>query len=278
MPAAAAVDLVVNTFERSYRTVLSPGFFDRIAEQSRFAFTRRVALINNVIDIEDARTRARGLIAAGEIDAYREVAEELPRALDVAGLERGDLGRIPYYTDCSLVAVTMEGSAYVTYWDADVTLDRDHDWITPSLMLMQSDSRVMVANPAWYDDAPLERTVMSHTDDGQFALGWGFSDQIYLVRREMFRAPIYQQRCLASLRFPMSAVTPIFEARVDAYMRTHDLLRASYLPVRYHHPFQATGTATEQMSPSERLRYRRNQFALAFITHAPLKRRCWRYL
>ena len=61
------VDLVVNCWERSYREVLAPGFFAGIAEQNRFPFAGRVALVNNVDDVADARRRAQRLVDAGEL-------------------------------------------------------------------------------------------------------------------------------------------------------------------------------------------------------------------
>ncbi|MGH2916593.1 MAG: hypothetical protein ACRDMX_16570 [Solirubrobacteraceae bacterium] len=273
---APGVDLVVNTFERTYRTVLAPGFFDSIVAQNRFAFARRLALINNVSDPPDARRRAQALIAAGEIDGCVEVAGELGRALSLAGLTRAQLGRIAHYSDCSLVAVTLDGPEHVLYWDADVSLQAAHDWITPSLALLAGDPRVLVANPRWTMDERMAQVTLFRR--GEFALGRGFSDQMYLVRRRDFAAPIYGQRCAAALRFPMSAVAPVFEARVDAHMRHHDLLRATYLQARYTHPVMPSGTATEQLGVAERARGLRNRVVLKAIHVSPWKKQCCLYM
>jgi hypothetical protein len=270
-----AVELVVNSFERNYRDVLASGFFARIEAENEFGFARRVALINNVVDLDDAERRAQQLVEDGELSAYRVVARELPRALALTGLELKDLGRIPHYSDCSLVAVTAEGSPWLLYWDADIHLEQPRDWISPSLQRMAADGRLMVANPLW-EDPTLESSTLEF--DGDFAIGQGFSDQVYLVRRADFTAPIYSERCIASYRYPAAAIAYVFEARVDSWMRHHERLRLTYLPARYRHPLQATGSARERERPLERLRRLRNGVVLKALAISPWKPSCSRLM
>jgi hypothetical protein len=272
---AADVELVINAFERNYRSVLAAGFFTGIERQNSFRFSRRVALINNVADVEDARARAETLVASGELNAHHVVSERLPEALRMAGLRRKDLGRLLHYSDCSLVAVTLEGSPWLLYWDPDIYLEQPRDWITPSLDRMDSDRRLMVANPLW-EDPTLEATTQEL--DGDFAIGQGFSDQVYLVRREEFAAPIYSQRCIARYRYPVSAVCDVFEARVDSWMRHHGRLRLTYLPARYRHLVRAQGSAGERRRTIEEVRRARNAGVLKLLSHSPWKPACCRLI
>jgi len=272
---AAEVDLVVNTFERNYRSVLAPGFFPQVQGENHFCFARRVALINNVADVRDAQARADALVQSGELDAHHLVSERLPEALAVTGLRERDLGRIAHYSDCSLVAVTLRGAPWLLYWDADIHLETPVDWITPSLERMDRDPRIIVANPLW-EDPTLERTTCEF--DGDFALGHGFSDQAYLVRREEFAAPIYGQRCIARYRYPVSAVADVFEARVDAWIRHNGRLRLTYLPAHYRHPVRAKGSAQEQPHAVERLRGWRNAVVLKLLASSPWKPACCRLM
>jgi|LGVF01.1.fsa_nt_gb hypothetical protein len=80
-----AVDLFVNTFERTYTRVLSKGFFPSIEEQNQYRFSKKIALINNVQSRKDASIRADILIERGEIDAYYFVADYLDQALEKTG-------------------------------------------------------------------------------------------------------------------------------------------------------------------------------------------------
>lgn len=227
------VDLAVNTFERSYRSVLAPGFFPQIEAQHRYRFASRIAVINNVESRADAKAHAEDLVRRGEIDHFEFVADHLERALEHVGLTRRDLGRIPYYTDWAIVAVCLRGSPWLLCWDADIRMREPANWIEPAIALMERDLRIMTANPNW-QSGTLERETIE-TSDG-FALGYGFSDQAFLVRRADLARPIYRERCVASLRYPLSHIAPIFEQRVDAYMRTHRRLRATFREAVYIHP------------------------------------------
>lgn len=269
------VDLVINAFERNYRSVLSMGFFAEVERQNRFSFARRVALINNVDDHADAEHRAQMLVASGELHSYHWVSECVDHALQVTGLGETQLGRVAHYSDCSLVAITLPGSPWLLYWDPDVWLEEPRDWITPATRRMQADPRVMVANPLWQDPT-LNQSTMEF--DGDFALGQGFSDQVYLVRRDELAAPIYHERCIARYRYPLSAVGDVFEARVDAWMRHHGRLRLTYLPARYRHPVHVTGSAQEQLRPGDRMRALRNAMVLKMLAISPWKPACCRLM
>ncbi|MDQ4041372.1 MAG: hypothetical protein M3141_06440 [Actinomycetota bacterium] len=269
------VELVVNAYERTYRDVLGGGLFTQVEADNRFRFAQRTALVNNVLDRADADRRARELLATGEIDRYAFVEDRLPDALSATGLSPRDLGRIPHYSDAPLVGVTLEGPPWVLYWDAGIRMSEPGDWITPSVAAMGRDSRILIANPRW-SDPTLERETIEH--DGDFALGHGFSDQVFLARRDELARPIYGQRCLSSWRYPLAHVGRVFEARVDSWMRHHDRLRATYVRARYVHPPGDAGLSYPDVTARERLRWYRNQAALALLGRSPWKPYCCRYM
>lgn len=273
----ADVDLVVNTFERSYRDVLQPGVFERIAEENQFRFAKRVALVNNVDSPDHVRELAQPLLDSGEIDELHFVADLLPDAMRITGITERDLGRIRHYTDCSISAVTMAGSPWLLYWDADLHLDPPLDWITPSIDLMESDPRILVANPNW-EPSTIEHETFERR--GEFAIGRGFSDQLYLVRRAEFAQPIYHQRCIARRRYPMTHLGYIFEARVDAYMRHNGRLRAVHTGTRYIHPPVGAGTSYPANGPVEKAKKLGNDVIRAGLAKSPWRPECcrWMYL
>jgi hypothetical protein len=264
--AVAPVDLVVNSYERTYRDVLAEGTFGRICADNPYPFARRVALVNNVADRGDAQARAERLIAAGELDAVEFVADHLERGFAATGLSPGDLGEIPYFTDWALAAVVLPGSDWMVHWDAELRLREPCDWIGPSIELMERDRRVIAANPAWGDDADLAR----HTGEqaGPFALGHGFSDQVFLARRSQLAQPIYRDRTLARLRYPVAHLGDIFEARLDSHIRRRDLLRATYRPATYVHEI-AIGAAYPRRSLRETLLYARNRAVAVTLPKIP---------
>jgi hypothetical protein len=271
----AEVELLVNTFERTYRSVLAPGYFRAIEEQNRFEFARRVALIGAVEDREAVAARAQARIADGEIDEVFWVDERLPQALGKTGLTRRDLGDVPFFTDWALVAVTLPGCDWLLHWDADVTLEEPIDWITPALELMDEDRRLLVANPNWEADT-LDAEAVERRPP--FVIGRGFSDQVFLVRRREFARAIYSERCVARLRYPVAHLGHIFESRIDAYMRHHDRLRATHTGARYLHPWDPHATAYPRGTLAQRARRLRNIAVIGALRRAPWKPRCARQL
>jgi len=268
----AEIDLVVNSFERTYRQTLAPGVFPGIEVENGRAFARRIALINNVNDAGDARVRAEALLSRGEIDAYIFVADRLERALQLCGLTPAELGRISHYSDCALVAVTLGGAPWLLYWDAEVHLERRYNWVDPAAEFMDEDRRVFAANPvSWRGE--VNWSTLDHK--GPFALGYGFSDAVFLGRRSEFARPIYRERCLISLRYPLSHVAADFEQRVDSYMRRHRRLRATHTGVIYHHP-ENVGLSYPAPTPIEALKHLRNHLIFRLLGKSHLPHPCLR--
>lgn len=102
-----AVDLVINVWERTYERAMTERVFSTISAQTGWTFQRRILLINNVNDHETVGALADRLVADGEISEYYWVHEHLSRALAVVRLTLTDLGRVPHYSDCVLVAALV---------------------------------------------------------------------------------------------------------------------------------------------------------------------------
>lgn len=271
------IDFCVNCYERTYRDVLRSGFLAAATHHHRVRFSRRTAIINNVNDRSDAERRARALRDAGEIDAWFFVEDHIEQALARTGLTATEIARAPYFTDWGIVLVTVPGPDWFVHCDPEVRLQQPVDWVTPSMELMQRDRRVLVANPRWHAATPRHDTLARETLEwaGEFAIGLGFSDQLFLSRRAELAAPIYRERCLASRRYPMIHVTRSFEARIDSWMRHHDRLRASFLGATYVHPDEI-GDAYPQRKTVEKISAVLNRAIVTSIEHAPLRPRCWR--
>lgn len=273
------VDLVVNCYEKTYEKVLTKEYWESLVAQNKFIFANKVVLINNVKDLNEVKRIADALVATSGIDQYYVVEEQLPKALEVTGLTLNDLGANRYFTDCAIVALTIQGSEWLVYWDADVVLKRPVDWLTPALELLEKDADIIVANPEWNVLGEAKREAESCTED--FAIGYGFSDQLFLTKREYLAQKIYRFFCIPALRYPMSHITPIFEARIDAYMRVNKKKRATYLKACYVHPTCNAGDshlkATEDQMAVRRIFSFLLQIADRFPPNSPqYNDPCWR--
>ena len=280
-PSTDLVDLVLNVFERTYRRALEPGSIDAIVADNDHDLARRVVLVNNVLDPADATARAERALARGEIDELHFVADRLEGALRTVGLSRRELEPLLHYSDGPLVAATLPGSPFFLYWDPEARLAHPSDWIAPALDLMRGEPQIMIANPSWELPGPdgrmpgVEReTVLSR--DG-FAIGPGFSDQIFLASRASLAAPIYTQRCIADITYPAAHKARVFEARLGAHMRHHGRLRATALQASYVTDSPAGGSSYPPSGPLELVRYARNGATLRAIALTPWRPRCLKH-
>lgn len=141
------VNLIVNTYEKTYKKVISQGFFPHIEEQNKYVFKKKILLINNVVSQEDMIARLQKIVNRGEIDEYYFVSDYIDSALKVTELTIKDLGRVRNYTNWALVAVTILKNDWLLHWDADIFLQKYMNWIEPSIRLMENDDRIFIANP-----------------------------------------------------------------------------------------------------------------------------------
>lgn len=265
------VDFVVNCYERTYRELLAPDALEELVGQHCFRFARRTLLINNVADRTAAERLAEAARERGAIDTFAFVEDHFERALKITGLRSRQIRRLPHFTDCCLVGATLSGPDWMVYWDADVTLLEPHDWITPSLAYMAAHGEVAVANPDnWFEGLAEQEALRI---DGDFAIGYGFGDTGFLMRRSELAQPIYRYLSVASWRHPLAHVEPIIEQRVDAYMRRKRRLRATYLRAEMRHAGDA-GLNYPHGGTRERVRgsVMRRVFALAQRSDHPALR------
>jgi hypothetical protein len=281
-PEPPAVDFVINVFERTYRQLTEPGVFAALARSHCFPFARRVVLVNNVADRSDARARVDRLLDAGDIDEAHFVSELLDRALDICSLRRSDIEPLLHFCDAPLAAITLSGSEWLLYWDAEASLDTHTDWVTAACSQLLGDRRLLVANPSWErggeDGARpgVEREAREMVGR-EFAIGHGFSDQVFLARRADLAGPIYTHRCIGTVVHPRAHKGMTFEARVNAYMRHNGLLRATHLGASYAIDQPARPGACRPDGGREWARYVRNAAILRAVRHSPWRPRCLRH-
>lgn len=254
---AASVGLVVNTYERTYRSVLAPGFFPAIARSNCREFDEVVALINNVDDVRDARGRAEDLVARGEITSYAFVADHIDVALQEARLSPRVLRVRPFLLDYGLVMPHVVRTEWLLGWDAETRLVSPADWVDPSIVLMDQDSRIFHASVNWPPARPQDAGVEGDAvaSIGDFALSWGFSDQLFLLRRSALLGKKFSSFSPAAIaRHAPHPYT--FEFRVESYQRARRKLRATLTTVSYETNLSVAGVLERTGGTSRLQRYR----------------------
>ncbi|MNY60581.1 hypothetical protein D3C86_1971540 [compost metagenome] len=70
--------------------------------------------------------------------------------------------------------------------------------------------------------------------DNNFYIGFGFTDQCYLIKRDIYIGKIYNEYNIESDRYPKYG-GELFEKRVDSYMRNNNLHRIIHKHKIYTH-------------------------------------------
>jgi hypothetical protein len=271
------IDLLVNSYERTYRRVLSLGFFQRIATQNHIV-ANRYALINNVDNRSDAERRARTLVDAAEITGYTFVSDVIDRACSVTGVSRRALRQHPYFLDYGLAMTVTGSAAWILGWDAEVELAHPGDWIAPAIALMTARPEIFSSSPNWPARGRPQSTLVQESFGcaGDFVLNWGFSDQAFLVRRDDLARPIYRRFAPASLA--RNAGHPwSFESRVESYQRATRRPRATHRDVTYiHNDLDDVMARLGGYHGIERWQYGALATLRKVLTHLPMTSPRWR--
>ncbi len=231
------MSLTVETkvWEKDWQFILEKGFIQQLMLGVGRDATKRRLLINNVDRPTSVALCADQLIKDGVIDDYVIVGDYSEAALQFFNLRKSDLGKGYYYSIAELVSIYLCDTEFLAHFSGDTTVPEDvpNCWFDAAVSLLQERPDVSVVNLAW-DDKFKEVDKDSLFVDDEFAYGYGFSDQMYVVRAAEFKSRIYDYSHPASDRYPKYGGN-LFEKRVDSWMRVEKRLRATSRKWSYQH-------------------------------------------
>ncbi len=227
------VDFETKCYENDWEIVLGNGYLRAITGRCAYPFSKRRLVINNVKRRDPVESAARAAIARGDLDEYLFVEDHADAALEFFQIDKASFGRGYVYSISELVGLNASKADYLLHFASDSYPRRQSRWIEPAIELMEGRSDMVVANLCW-DNQYRQAEKESFDQAGDFFVSHGFSDQCYLAKMSVFRAPIYGEDNPASARYPDYA-DDLFEKRVDAYMRNHGAKRLTHRSESYMH-------------------------------------------
>jgi hypothetical protein len=233
MTQAPTVTFESKCYERDWKVLLCSGRLRQMIERNSFPFAERVLYINNVQDVAAVSSAAGALVREGVITSYEVVDDYAREALEFFDIDKDSFHGGYYYSIQELVGIYLCRTEYLLHFSGDSMLVGSFSWIGAALAVMQRNAAFKVANSCWngrYWEARRE----AHAEVADFFVGYGFSDQCYLIGAADFRARIYDEHHPASERYPKYG-GELFEKRVDAWMRNHEWLRLTYKGGTYWH-------------------------------------------
>jgi len=218
-------------WERDWKFLLNdPNYLSVHQIQNHlFPFAERLLIINNVQDLEAVKKAADAKVKEGVLTRY-VVAEDV---LPFFELQRSDFNDWQYYNALApLNAIYHCQSDYLLYHTGDVYLKEPVQWIDRALAFMEKDPNKKVANLLWNDNYKEAKKESWRQTWNFFVSKSGFSDQMFLVKKEDFCAPIYGEIRPDGAHFPRGDV---FEKRVFSYMKNRGFERITFKGGSYIH-------------------------------------------
>lgn len=229
------VTLETKVWENDWELVLKTSRLKDLVNRCNYTFERKILYINNVKNPLEVEKHAKHLINLGVIDKFVHVEQHSEEALNFFNLSKEKLGKGYYYSISELVSLYLTDTKYLLHFSSDAIPQKklNSNWLNQGVKLLETKPQIKVFNLTW-DKKYKEAKKESLAEDANFYYGYGFSDQMYLVRTADFRAPIYEEFNESSKRYPLYG-GELFEKRVDSWMRNHEHLRATYKHGSYLH-------------------------------------------
>lgn len=207
-----SVSFATCVWEKDWRIILLDSEYLRKKqiENHCFSFAEKLLIINNVQDLAAVKNAAEEKIREGILTRYVVAQDLAAEILSFFQLRRADLKSSPelnidwtYYNALGpLCALYTTQSDYLLYHTGDVYLEKKIDWLGKALRLMVKSENYKVANLLW-NGKKKEAQKESYKRSWNFFFSKkGFSDQMFLVKVNDFKQPIYGEICPRSAHFP----------------------------------------------------------------------------
>lgn len=229
------VTLETKVWDGDWELILKTSRLRNLINLCNYKFKEKIIYINNVKDIEQVEYYAHKLVNNGTITKYIRVQDWEEETLDFFDLTREQLGVGYYYSIAELVSIYLSKTDYLLHFSGDSipSTDCPKDWLKAGIDTLISNPKVKVFNLTWNRQKKMAQKESIFEDNINY-YGYGFSDQMYLIKTRDFRKKIYKFNHLASERYPKYG-GELFEKRVDSWMRCKKFLRATYINGNYEH-------------------------------------------
>lgn len=228
------ITFATNCWENDWKYLLKGGCLERMLDNCDYTFDKRILCIGNVNNLDEVVRAAKTKIAKGIIDEYIVVDEIAKEVLSFFEIDKEGFKGGYKYSISPLATIYKCETDLLLYFTGDAYIVRDNNkWVNAASKLLLESDKYFVANPLWNNER-IEAKNESFDETADNYVGFGFSDQCFLVRTRDFKKQIYNEWNEASERYPKYGGEP-FEKRVDSYMRNHNLWRITSNSTIYIH-------------------------------------------
>lgn len=228
------VTFEIKVYENDWIYILSGDYLAKLIDNCNYNFFCKQLVINNVKDVAKVIRYAEKKIKEGVIDKIIVVSEHELIVLNHFNLNKDSFKGGFNYSIAELTGIYFCQTDYLLHFSSDSFVKKSgFNWIKKAVKNLENDNKFIVANPIWNNKTE-EGKSESDYELKDFFVGFGFSDQCYLVKTKFFKSNIYNEANIKSERYPKYG-GELFEKRVDAFMRNSGHLRITFKDVSYFH-------------------------------------------
>jgi hypothetical protein len=226
------VTFETKVWEKDWEYLLKGDYLDKLIAAHKYEFSKKQIVINNVNDRALVEQYCKQKMEEGIIDCYYVVADLQDEVLAYFDLSRDSFKGGYNYSIAELVGIYKCETPFLLHYSSDSYFQSTHhNWIDEAIHVMSNQPHIVVANPTWNGKfAEAKQESFDQLDN--FYIGYGFSDQCYLIKTHYFKNKIYNETHIESQRYPTYG-GELFEKRVDAYMRTMHKHRITHMHANY---------------------------------------------
>lgn len=207
-----------------------------------FPFDQKVVVINNIQDYEPVIEVCQKKVDQGLLTDFVIVKDRVQEVLEFFGLKKSSFTSydstiksddwIFNNSIAPLTAIYSCKTDYLLYHTGDAFLAKPVSWIEKAIELLEKKEKFKVANLSWNENyQEVEKESYKRKKDF-FLAKRGFSDQLFLVKREDFQKPIYGSLRKEAAHYPWGE---LFEKRVFSHMLEFGWERIIYSKGSYTH-------------------------------------------
>lgn len=228
------VTFETKVWEDDWKYILMGDYLDKMIANCNYDFKYKTLIINNVKDRRKVAKYAERKKNKGIIDNYYFAEDHSEEVLRHFEINRDQFNGGYYYSIAELTGIYFCKTEYLLHFSSDsFMVESKVNWIDSAIEIFKKSQDIIIANPTWdylFETAKEE----SFKQIERFYIGSGFSDQCYLIKTDIFKKNIYNEKHIDSERYPEYG-GELFEKRVDSYIKNNNLYRITSMDASYIH-------------------------------------------
>lgn len=227
------VTFATSCYEKDWHFLLPNSRLHAMLENLNYDFVSTLLVLNHHSQHPQMEKAVEPYLKQGLVAQCLRSQDYGAALLDYFEISEAHLYPGYYYLIQNLAALYFCPTQYLLWMTCDSLMANAVPWIQDSLVCLSQEPQWVVANPSWSFN-PQEIRAEAIAQHQDYFVGYGFSDQCFLIAVENFLKPIYEYRHPASERYPKGGGWA-FEMRVDAWMRSENYLRLTHKEAVYLH-------------------------------------------